>query len=393
MNDSYDVIVVGARCAGAATARLLAAAGLDVLLVDRTRLPADTVSTHALMLGGVIQLRRWGLLDAVAATGATAIEAVDISAGEVSFSAAVKHIGGVERLYAPRRITLDALLSDAAVAAGAELRTGVTVTGLLRDSSGRVNGVTGFDGDAAPFAASAKWVVGADGARSSVARLIGVPAYRYTSPTNSFHYAYFSGLNANHYEFFFVPGLGAGAIPSDGGLTCIYASCPAHEYAAVRRDLDARFHRIVEVAAPSLGARMGNAERATGYRGFRGLPGYLRDPWGPGWVLVGDAGYHKDPFSVHGITDAFRDAELAARAIFETLITGRGEAGAMNAYHRARDHFAAPYFQSTNVLASYAWNTDALLAELRTMGEINESEAYFLAGMPQLWEPYADAAA
>ncbi len=137
--DRYDVVVVGARCAGAATARLLAAAGLDVLLVDRTRLPADTVSTHAMLPGGIVQLRRWGLLDAVAGTGATAVDAVQITAGEVSFTAPVKHIGGVERLYGPRRITLDALLADAAVAAGAELRMGVTVRDLLRDGDGRVS--------------------------------------------------------------------------------------------------------------------------------------------------------------------------------------------------------------------------------------------------------------
>jgi len=137
--------VVGARCAGAAIARLLAAVGLDVLLVDRTRLPADTVSTHAMLPGGIVQLRRWGLLDAVAGTGATAVDAVQITAGEVSFTAPVKRIGGVKRLYGPRRVTLDALLADAAVAAGAELRTGVTVRDLLRDSDGRVVGVTGAD--------------------------------------------------------------------------------------------------------------------------------------------------------------------------------------------------------------------------------------------------------
>src|SRR4051794_6226144 len=140
---SYDVVVVGARVAGAATARLLAEAGLDVLVVDRTRLPADTVSTHALMLGGVVQLRRWGLLDAVAATGAPAIEAVDITAGDVAFTARIKQIGGVDRLYAPRRITLDALPARAGVGAGAELRDGLTVSAVTRDIGGRVTGVTG----------------------------------------------------------------------------------------------------------------------------------------------------------------------------------------------------------------------------------------------------------
>src|ERR1044072_224516 len=125
--DEYDVVVVGARCAGAATAKLLAERGLDVLLVERTRLPADTVSTHALLLGANIQLRRWGLLDAVISTGATAIEGVTIDAGPTRFVAPVKQIGGIERLYGPRRLVLDALLADAAVAAGAEVRGGHAV--------------------------------------------------------------------------------------------------------------------------------------------------------------------------------------------------------------------------------------------------------------------------
>jgi 2-polyprenyl-6-methoxyphenol hydroxylase-like FAD-dependent oxidoreductase len=390
----YDVIVVGARCAGAATARLLAGAGLHVLLLDRTQLPADTVSTHALMLGGVVQLRRWGLLPAVEATGAQPVDAVDITAGDVSFSAPVREIGGVERLYAPRRIVLDALLADAAVAAGATVRTGMTVRGLLRDSAGSVTGLYGTDAGGTEFAYRSRLLVGADGARSGVARLVEAPARSWTPPTSTCHYAYFAGVGASRYEFAFGPDVAAGAIPSDGGLTCVFASCPVTELAALRRDLDPWFHRTVAAAAPQLADRVRGATRVTGYRGVRGLPNYLRQPWGPGWVLVGDAGYCKDPISAHGMTDAFRDAELAARAAVETLAGGDAPL-AMARYADTRDAFAMPFLAATTKLASYAWDADGALELLALMGEVGKREAHFLADLPDLnpavppAEPYA----
>lgn len=389
----YDVVVVGARCAGAATARLLAQAGFDVLVVDRTRLPADTVSTHALMLPGVIQLRRWGLLDAVAATGATAVDGVDIKSGDVEFTARIKSIGGVDRLYAPRRITLDALLADAAVDAGAELCTGATVTGLLRDVSGRVCGVSGIAADGRRFSARARWVVGADGVRSTIAELVDAPVDAHAAATNACHYAYWSGLETHHYEFAFAPGLGAGAIPTDGGLTCVFASCPVGEQQELRRDLDAGFGRILRATAPSLAERVRGAERVTGFRGFRGLPAYLRQPWGPGWVLVGDAGYHRDPYSAHGITDAFRDAELAARAIRAALVEPVVEADAMVSFHTWRDDFAVPMFGLTARMASYEWTTDEVLELMSLMGDEGEREAHFLTNLPALPEMPGTAAA
>jgi flavin-dependent dehydrogenase len=131
----------------------------------------------------------------------------------------------------------------------------------------------------------------------------------------------------------------------------------------------------------------------TGYRGFRGQPGYLRRPSGPGWVLVGDAGYHRDPYSAHGITDAFRDAELAARAVFDVVAKECDETAAMHRYHRTRDDLATPFFEATCRLASYNWDTDDVLAELRLMGEVGEREARFLADLPDLSQPYKDAAA
>jgi flavin-dependent dehydrogenase len=383
MND-YDVVIVGARAAGAATARLLAQSGLDVLVLDRLQLPADTVSTHALMLPAVVQLRRWGLLDAVAATGATAIEAVDMKVEDTAFTAPVKRIGGVERLFAPRRIVLDALVLDAARAAGAEVRTGVTVTGVRRAGVGRVCGVEGTTADGVRIGVNARWVVGADGVRSTMAGLFDARLDAYAAPTNSCHYAYWSGLTGNRYRFSFAPGMGAGAIPTDAGLTCVFVINPAVEWGEFRRQIDDAFRRRLETSDPALAALVAQGRRETGYRAMRGLPGYVRTPVGPGWLLVGDAGYHRDPVSAHGITDAFRDAEFAARAIVDAAGDPRAERSAMQEYHRRRDDFALPSFAAVTQAASYNWSSAELLDLLAVMGDENEREARYLADLPAL---------
>ena len=123
----HDVIVVGARCAGASTAMLLARHGYDVLVVDRTSLPADTVSTHSLSRGGIVQLQRWGLLDAVIASGAPPMRRVVFHAGASSVTRQIKERAGVDLTVAPRRHILDAILADAAVDAGAQLTVPVRV--------------------------------------------------------------------------------------------------------------------------------------------------------------------------------------------------------------------------------------------------------------------------
>jgi flavin-dependent dehydrogenase len=383
MDSSYDVVVVGARVAGAAAARLLAQSGLDVLLLDRTRVPADTVSTHALMLGGVIQLRRWGLLDAVAATGATPVDGVDISAGDVTFTARVKPIGGVERLYAPRRLTLDPLLLDAARAAGVDVHTGVTVDRVLRDRGGRVVGVGCVDETGRPVEVRARWVVGADGIRSAVAGLVGARTMRSDPGTSASHYAYWSGLEGHRYDFAFGTRSGAGAIPTDGGLTCVFVNCLTEQVGELRRDLDTGFHRLLETTAPGIAEQVRHGERVTGYRGARALPAFLRQAAGPGWLLIGDAGYHRDPFSAHGITDAFRDAELAARAI-RAAASGDDEPAVMQLFQQLRDVFALPMYDATLRLASYDWDTSEVLEILAMMGEEGEREARFLSDLPDL---------
>ena len=140
-----DVVIVGGRVAGSATAMLLARLGHDVVVVDQASFPSDTTSTHAIARSGVVQLHRWGLLDAVTGSGAPAIRQVTFHALGESVSRTIKHKAGVGFLIAPRRYVLDTILAAAAGRAGADLRTGITVTGVHRDRRGRVAGVYGHD--------------------------------------------------------------------------------------------------------------------------------------------------------------------------------------------------------------------------------------------------------
>ena len=133
MSGPWDVVVVGARVAGASTALLLARAGLRVLVVDRARRGSDTVSTHALLRPGVLQLRRWGVLDAVREGGTPPVRRTTFVYGEDVVSVAIRPSSGVDALYAPRRHLLDRVLTDAAAEAGGDVLHEVTVARVLED--------------------------------------------------------------------------------------------------------------------------------------------------------------------------------------------------------------------------------------------------------------------
>jgi flavin-dependent dehydrogenase len=152
----------------------------------------------------------------------------------------------------------------------------------------------------------------------------------------------------------------------------------------VRTDLPAGFLRQMAAASPDMADQVASGVRSGGFRGFRGLAGYMRQPVGAGWLLVGDAGYYRDPLSAHGITDAFRDAELSARAILAAWSDPTSESAALRRFHTIRDGFAAPMFHATAKLATYDWTTDEALALLSTMGDEGEREARGLAALPTI---------
>lgn len=361
MTMTYDAIVVGARCAGSATAMLLARAGLRVLVLDRARYGSDTVSTHALMRGGVLQLQRWGLLDRVAAAGTPPVTRVLFHYPEETVPIALKPAAGVNSLYAPRRTVLDRILADAAMEAGADMRFRTTVTEILQHPSGRVTGVTGRDSEGRTIVASAPLTIGADGVRSSVAHSVGAASVRTASKGGAVIYGYWDDLPAEGYEWFYAPGASAGMIPTNDGQTCLFVGSTAQRMRAARSTGTGKaFNSILQTVSRDAWRRVSGTWPPTHLRGYAGQSGYLRQAGGPGWALVGDAGAFEDPLSTHGITDAFRDAELLASAVRDIRDGSAEETAALVGYQATRDRIADRLFGVVESIASYRWTTATL---------------------------------
>lgn len=351
----YDAIIVGARCAGAATAMLLARRGLRVLVVDRGRYGADTLSTHALMRGAVVQLHQWGVLGAVQAAGTPAVRATSFHYADEVIRVPIKARDGIEGLYAPRRSVLDRVLVDAAREAGAEIVYGVRLVNLARSDDGRVDGVVIEDADDHLRTIGAGLVVGADGLRSTVAELAGAAPYRTGRHSTGVVFGYFSGLDDDGYHWYYRPGVSVGLIPTNDRLSCVFASTPSPRFRdEIRLDPAAGFDRVLAECSPDLASVVAGASRVGQLRGFPGHVGFFRQSWGDGWALVGDAAYFKDPLTAHGITDALRDAELLAEAVAD------GGRAALASYQETRDAMAVGLFDVTDEIASFEWDLPAV---------------------------------
>lgn len=330
---------------------LLARAGHRVLVIDRGRYGTDTLSTHALMRGAVLQLHRWNLLPAVIASGAAPVRKATFFYGDDDAVAIpVNPRDGVDALYAPRRFVLDRLLIDAAAASGADVVYGIRLRELQRSAAGRVTGAVLEDEAGTVHRVRARMVIGADGMRSTVARLVDAPAYRVGQHATATMYGHWSGLDVDGYGWYFVPGLSAAAIPTNGGQTCVSVSMPGSTFAGlVAHRQKSAFRDLLSQVAPALAEQIGGSDPVP-LHGFAGQAGFFRRARGSGWALVGDAGYFKDPLTAHGITDALRDAELLASAIDE------GSDTALADYQDQRDAASVELFEATDAIASFAWD-------------------------------------
>jgi flavin-dependent dehydrogenase len=371
-----DVVIVGARCAGAATALLLARAGARVVVVDRGRYGTDTLSTHALMRGAVLQLHRWGVLPAIA-NGTPAVTATTFSYLHEDVTVPIEPKYGVEALYAPRRTLLDGLLSAMAVESGAEVIYGVTVDGLVTGTDGRVRGVTAIAGGQR-HTIEADLVVGADGLYSTVARHVGAETVVAGRHAAAVLYSYWSGVNEANYRWVFRQDGSIGAIPTNGG-TCVFVSVPAPQFKdRVRGNAAEAYHRLLHEVCPEFDARLEGATRVEAVHGFGGHPGFIKRSTGPGWALVGDAGYFKDPATAHGITDALRDAELLARAVLA------GTTPAMEQFEATRLELSRRLFEVTDEIASFGSSDVRLQALHREFSREMSREVHALAALEPL---------
>ncbi len=349
MSGSYDAIIVGARCAGSPTGMLLARLGHRVLVVDRARFPSDTISTHCIQPPGVDKLRDWGLLDQVIASGCPPIDTMLFDFGPVVITG-TPGLPASPVAYAPRRTVLDQVLVDAATTAGADIREGFSVEDIVIED-GRVTGIRGHGPDGASVVEHAKIVIGADGLHSLVARAVQAEPYAEKPKLLCGYYAYWSGLPTHGtFETYIRPGRGFAAIPTNDELTLVIAGWPYAEFGANKVDLEGSYLKTLQLA-PTLADRLSDATRETRIVGSA-VPGFFRKPYGPGWALVGDAGYTKDFITAQGISDAFADADLCATAVHEGL-SGAGPAEAMMAsYHQARDARVMAMYELTAQAAS-----------------------------------------
>jgi 2-polyprenyl-6-methoxyphenol hydroxylase-like FAD-dependent oxidoreductase len=346
----YDVIIVGARVAGSATAMLLARAGLRVLVADRATFPSDTLSTHQVQLPGGARLRRWGLLDAVVASGAPPAREVSFDAGPVVLRGRFPDFEGVDAVYSPRRTVLDALLLEAARAAGAEVRERFAVEEVTVEA-GRVSGIRGRGKGGPAVTEQARLVVGADGKHSMVARTVGAAAHHELPPRTMGCYTYWEGVPLQGGEIYARERRAVGAWPTNDGLTLTYVAWPVDEFAAFRADPEGNFLRTLDLAG-DLGQRARAGRRAERFRASPDLPNRFRRPQGPGWALVGDAGLVMDPITGQGIGDALRDAELLAGAIGAGFGGRQPLTEALAGYERDRDRAALPMYRFTAELAA-----------------------------------------
>jgi flavin-dependent dehydrogenase len=383
MTPRYDVVVVGGRVAGAATALQLARRGIRVLVLDRGSYRSDTVSTHALMRTGVVQLHRWGLLDRLVSAGVPPVRTTVFHHLSGDTQITLRPAAGVDALYAPRRTTLDAMLVDAAVEAGAEVRHGVRVTGLLRDTRGRVSGVHAEDRGGTRFDVPARITVGADGVRGAVAGWVGAPVDRQGRAASGVVYGYLADLPTDGYEWFYGHRASAGFIPTEDGLVCVFAATSAQRFRELPGTATDRFAALLADASPAAADRAGHARAAGRLRGFGGVAGFLRRAGGRGWALVGDAGYFKDPLSTHGMSDGLRDAELLAIALADALAGRIPEAVVLAAFQRQRDQLSTALFDVTERVAAHDWTEDELRRALRELSAAMSDEIQTLLALDQ----------
>lgn len=346
----YDAIIVGARCAGAPTAMLLARKGYRILLLDKATFPSDTISTHIIWPHGAEIMDRWGLLDRLASTGCPPVAlGLIFDVGPFALKGGVTDTNAGRGGFCPRRTVLDKLLVDAAVEAGAELREGFTVEKLLWDSD-RVAGITGRGRTGNTIEERARIVIGADGVHSLVAKAVQAPEYDVKPPLTTNYYSYFSGFDANDIEQYVRDYQAVGCFPTHDGLTLIAVLWPSSRFHEVRSDVEGHVSKVLE-STPTVADRLNDARRAEKWIGTAGVPNYFRRPFGPGWALVGDAGYDRDPITAQGISDAFIDAEALATALDDGWSGRRPLDDGLAAHQESRDQRAKPLYDFTCQLA------------------------------------------
>jgi flavin-dependent dehydrogenase len=373
----YDAIVVGARCAGSPVGMLLARYGYRVLVVDKATFPSDTVSTHYIQQRGLSRLHAWALLDKLIATKAPEINHMTVSYRDIVIPGFADPIDGMSVTYAPRRTELDSILVDGARAAGAEVREGYTVRELLIED-GQVVGIRGTQRDGVSSEERARIVIGADGTNSFVGNAVGAEFYKRVPAECFIYYSYFSGVRTQfHSRIGDLQQVGIWPTHNDQTLIAVMRKLDA--FSDFRTDVDGNFHSIIRDIVPDFAEELtSNGNREDKFYPMRYHDNYRRQSYGDGWALVGDAGYHKDPLTGLGISDAFEYAELLAQRVHEGLSGQRPMVEALAEYQQMRDAKSESGFQFTCTISSLVLGPE-LLAIFRALSSNTEYAKDFFA--------------
>jgi menaquinone-9 beta-reductase len=354
--ETFDFLVIGARCAGAATAMLLARAGARVLIVDRAPEIGDTLSTHAMMRPGVAMLARHGLLDLLLRQGTPVVNRTRFFYGKEVTDIPIPPTEHLPGLIAPRRQVLDRTLCAAAIADGAELRLATAFESLVRDDTGRVTGAVLRGERGQNYEVRASLVIGADGRASAVARAADATERMRDGNALATVYGYFEGVANEGYRWHFGDEITGGVIPTNEGNHLIFTSCRPSEFTSrFGFDALAGMTQAYGVLDPEIAATLRDTRPVERLRRYPGADGVIRACTGCGWALVGDAGYFKDPATAHGLTDALLDAERLA----EAALTDPSD---VSVYQVARDSHATTIFALTQRIASLDWTFGDLRA-------------------------------
>jgi 2-polyprenyl-6-methoxyphenol hydroxylase-like FAD-dependent oxidoreductase len=370
---------------------LLARKGYRVLLLDKAGFPSDTLSTHYIHQPGVAKLHRWGLLDKVIASGCPPIEQQVFDVGPFALTGSAPAADGITAGYAPRRKVLDNILLEAALDAGVEAREHFSVEELVTDGE-RVTGIRGRSQGGSLVQEEAHIVVGADGMRSGIARMVGAPAYNEQPAASCAYYSYWSDVPTQAAELYPRAESMLIAAPTNDGLTMLIVYWPETTFDQIRADIEGQFMQALDLA-PNLAQRVRAGSRAEKFRGSVELHGFFRKPYGPGWALVGDAGYHKNPITAQGITDAFRDAELLSDAIDDTFGGRLSSEDALAGYEQKRNEAVMPLYQMTCDLAKLEPPPPEMQSLFAALRDNEEESGRFLgtiAGtvpIPQFFSP------
>lgn len=368
----YDAIVIGARCAGAVTAMLLARQGHRVLLVERGLMLRDVHQGHFIHKQGPQLLAEWGLLDRIVATNCPPIVTHLTDFGDFALIGRDIRVGNVAWGYGPRRRQLDHVLVEAAIEAGAEFRPNFLVESLLWNGN-RVQGISGRQRhQGASSIEKAHITIGADGKNSAFARAVGAPRYQETPSLSCWYFSYWSGVPSEGFEMYVRGNHAIFSFLTNDDLFAIFIAWPIEQFHSVKADIEGQFMRVVDLA-PGFAERVRCGRREERFFGSADLPNFLRRPFGPGWALVGDAGCHKDPFMALGICDAFRDADFLAAAVHEGLVGQTPLDGALMRYERRRNEATMADY-GENIARARFDPMPAKLLQLRAALRSNEED-------------------